>query len=55
MFFFAPRAGRVILELILPVHILKRASRWRERFLHEQDARSCGRWRAIKKRCAVSL
>jgi len=53
--FFWHRAGPVILELILPIHILKRATRWLSRFFHEQDARSCSRWRAIKKRCAVSL
>ena len=54
-FFFWHRAGRVILKLILPTHILKRATRWQERFFHEQEVRSCSRWRASNKRCAVSL
>jgi len=46
----------VFFELILPIYILKRATRWKKRFLRdEQVARSCSRWRASNKRCAVSL
>ena len=55
--FFWPWAGWVILELITsPLsYILKRATRWQERFSPEQDARSCSHWRASNEQRAVSL
>jgi len=36
-------------------YFLKRATRWHQCFLHEQDARSCSRWSASDKQRAACL
>ena len=38
--FFLPRAGMVILELILPIRILKRATRLQGRFFNMSNMRA---------------
>ena len=55
-FFFWPGAGMAILELIYPYKSWSAPRASRNGFLHEQDARSCSRWRGSNnKRLSWSL